>query len=248
MDVHRSHLTEEFRSSLSSMSTNVLFIPSGCSCRLQPLDVCVTPVLRDFLQVVPPVFTCLWVLCCLCPDGLITAGVLQARWSQLVSQGGLDGLRLDQLALTLACWLSEVSSTLNSDTDFLRRCDQNKHNSETPPTLCDITVEQRHFFCGFKLCLSCRSFASVCNLQEVEERGEAARMIQALTEALVQPLQTSGPQPDSEPQLELLMLREEQQEEEMEKEQSFLERSPAALRLMFDGDSDQETFYGFHDE
>lgn len=60
-------------------------------------------------------------------------------------------------------------------------------------------------------------------------------MIQALTEALVQPLQTSEPPPGSEPHLELLMLREE-------------ERSPAALRLMFDGDSDQETFYGFHDE
>lgn len=81
----------------------------------------------------------------------------------------------------------------------------------------------------------------MCNLQEVEERGEAARMIQALTEALVQPLQTSEPRPDSEAQLELLMLREEE-------ERSFLERSPAALRLMFDGDSDQETFYGFHDE
>lgn len=84
----------------------------------------------------------------------------------------------------------------------------------------------------------------MCNLQEVEERGEAARMMQALTEALVQPLQTSEPRPDSEAQLELLMLREEQQEEE----RSFLERSPAALRLMFNGDSDQETFYGFHDE
>lgn len=57
VDVHRGHLTEEFRSSLSSMSTNVFFIPSGCSCRLQPLDVCVTPVLQDFLQVAPPVFT-----------------------------------------------------------------------------------------------------------------------------------------------------------------------------------------------
>lgn len=48
--------------------------------------------------------------------------VLQARWTQLVSQGGLDGLGLDQLSLTLACWLSEVSFTLNSGTDLLRRC------------------------------------------------------------------------------------------------------------------------------
>lgn len=38
-----------------------------------------------------------------------------------MSQGGLDGLGLDQLALTLTCWLSEVSSTLNSEPSFLRR-------------------------------------------------------------------------------------------------------------------------------
>lgn len=47
--------------------------------------------------------------------------LLQARWSQLVSQGGLDGLGLDQLALTLACWLSEMSSILNMKTHFLRK-------------------------------------------------------------------------------------------------------------------------------
>ena len=55
-----------------------------------------------------------------CTDILIVL-LLQARWTQLVSQGGLDGLGLDQLALTLACWLSEVSSTLNSETNFLCR-------------------------------------------------------------------------------------------------------------------------------
>lgn len=51
MDVHRGHQSDEFRKRLSSMKTDVAFIPSGCSCRLQPLDVCVTQVLRDFLQV-----------------------------------------------------------------------------------------------------------------------------------------------------------------------------------------------------
>lgn len=47
--------------------------------------------------------------------------LLQARWTQLVSEEGLDGLGLDQLALTLACWLSEASFTLNSQMDILRR-------------------------------------------------------------------------------------------------------------------------------
>lgn len=49
-DVYRGHW-DQFRDALSSISTDVALIPSGCSCRLQPLDVCVTPVLRDFLQV-----------------------------------------------------------------------------------------------------------------------------------------------------------------------------------------------------
>ncbi|XP_073337747.1 pogo transposable element with ZNF domain isoform X1 [Pagrus major] len=176
VDVHRGHLRDEFRTSLTSLSTDVFFIPSGCCCRLQPLDVCVTPVLRDFLQ---------------------------ARWTQLVSQGGLDGLGLDQLALTLACWLSEVSSTLNSETNVLRR-----------------------------------SFASACNLQEVEDRGEVVRIIQALTEALVQPLETSEPAPDPEPEpeLELLLVMEEEKKQQEE---------PTALHQVFDGDRDQESFVGF---
>lgn len=55
VDVHRGHLTDEFRDSLKSQATGAAFIPPGCCCRLQPLDVCLTPVLRDFLQVpVPP--------------------------------------------------------------------------------------------------------------------------------------------------------------------------------------------------
>ncbi|XP_070778315.1 pogo transposable element with ZNF domain [Enoplosus armatus] len=188
VDVHRGHLTDEFRDSLTSVSTDVVFIPSGCCCRLQPLDVCVTPVLRDFLQ---------------------------ARWTQLVSQGGLDGLGLDQLALTLACWLSEVSSTLNSETHILHR-----------------------------------SFAVACNLQEVEDRGEALRMIRALTEVLVQPLETSKspPYPEPEPQLELLLVMEEEEDREVkqERDEELLLKSPSALRLLFDGDSDQDSFHGFH--
>lgn len=56
-DIHRGHLDEEFRQNLASASTNIFFIPSGCSSRVQPLDVCVTPVLHDFMQVNPPPFS-----------------------------------------------------------------------------------------------------------------------------------------------------------------------------------------------
>lgn len=53
-DIHRGHLAEEFRQNLASMCTKIFFIPSGCSSCVQPLDVCVTPVLHNFMQVNPP--------------------------------------------------------------------------------------------------------------------------------------------------------------------------------------------------
>ncbi|XP_068188571.1 pogo transposable element with ZNF domain isoform X2 [Antennarius striatus] len=93
-DVHRGHLSAAFRSSLSDLSTSLFFIPSGCCCCLQPLHLCVTPVLGDFLQ---------------------------TRWTQLMARGDLGGLDGERLTLTLGCWLSEVSSTLNSDPEILRR-------------------------------------------------------------------------------------------------------------------------------
>uniref|UniRef100_A0A8C7ZGD1 Pogo transposable element derived with ZNF domain a n=1 Tax=Oryzias sinensis TaxID=183150 RepID=A0A8C7ZGD1_9TELE len=51
MDVHRGHLSTEFQGNLSSCQTQTAVIPAGCCCRLQPLDVCVTQVLRDHLMV-----------------------------------------------------------------------------------------------------------------------------------------------------------------------------------------------------
>lgn len=55
VDVHRGHLADGFQRSLRSCSTDLVFIPLGCSCRLQPLDVCVTPLVQEFLQVSAPV-------------------------------------------------------------------------------------------------------------------------------------------------------------------------------------------------
>ncbi|XP_077362335.1 pogo transposable element with ZNF domain isoform X2 [Festucalex cinctus] len=92
-DVHRGHASREFLALLGA-ATDAVLIPAGCSCRLQPLDVCVKPVLVTFLQ---------------------------ARWKQLAARGGLDGLGLEQLALMLACWLSELASTLAADSHILRR-------------------------------------------------------------------------------------------------------------------------------
>uniref|UniRef100_A0A096LY95 Pogo transposable element derived with ZNF domain a n=1 Tax=Poecilia formosa TaxID=48698 RepID=A0A096LY95_POEFO len=176
MDVHRGHLSKAFRDSLSAVNTHIAFIPAGCSCRLQPLEICVTQVLRDFLQ---------------------------ARWSQLIADGGLDGLGLDQLALTLACWLSEVCSTLNAQTDVLRR-----------------------------------SFTLACSLQHLENQGEAARMITALTEVLTQPLDSGSPEP--RPKQERLLERTPPQP-------PLLVINLSALRQVFNSESDAESFHGFAD-
>lgn len=106
----------------------------------------------------------------------------QTRWLQLVSQGGLDGLGLDQLSLTLACWLSELSSTLHTGTHFLQRLGPELEREPEP----ELELEPVNQILNQNLC-SCRSFSSVCRQDVLEDRGEAASMTQALLEALQAP-------------------------------------------------------------
>lgn len=65
-----------------------------------------------------------------------------------------------------------------------------------------------------------------------------ARAVQTLTEALLRP----PAQP--EPELELLLVMKEKEEKEETEEES----GRLALRQVFNGDSDQETFHGFYDD
>lgn len=73
-------------------------------------------------------------------------------------------------------------------------------------------------------------------------------MIRALSEALVQPLETPEPKPEPDGLQLLLVMKEDRREEEVEQEEKEDVRSPTALRRVFEGDSDQETFHGFQDE
>lgn len=117
------------------------------------------------------------------------------------------------------------------------------------------TVKQCHlFFLGFELILCFRSFASVCNRQALEDRDEAASMTETLSEALAPPPDTCGPPPVLQPQLQLEVLiegeaRTEQvaKEEDQEKGEEELLRRASALQLVFEGDSDEESFHGFRD-
>ncbi|XP_070821986.1 pogo transposable element with ZNF domain isoform X2 [Chaetodon trifascialis] len=49
MDRHREHLGDSFLTSISGSGTLPVVIPGGCSFHLQPLEVCVKPVLQRFL-------------------------------------------------------------------------------------------------------------------------------------------------------------------------------------------------------
>lgn len=49
LDRHREHLGELFLTSISGSGTLPAMIPGGCSLRLQPLEVCLKPVLQRFM-------------------------------------------------------------------------------------------------------------------------------------------------------------------------------------------------------
>lgn len=49
LDRHREHLRESFLTSISGAGTLPAVVPGGCSFRLQPLEVCLKPVLKFFL-------------------------------------------------------------------------------------------------------------------------------------------------------------------------------------------------------
>ncbi len=75
-------------------------------------------------------------------------------------------------------------------------------------------------------------------------------MIRDLTQALVQPLETSErpPEPEPEPELELLLVMEEEQQRKKEEAEQEVLKSPLALHGVFEGDSDQESFHGFQND
>lgn len=49
LDRHREHLRDSFLTSISGLGTLPAMIPGGCSFRLQPLEICLKPVLKFFL-------------------------------------------------------------------------------------------------------------------------------------------------------------------------------------------------------
>ncbi|XP_063173330.1 pogo transposable element with ZNF domain [Candoia aspera] len=50
LDCHRTHLSEEVLSMLSSSSTLPAVVPAGCSSKIQPLDVCIKRTVKNFVH------------------------------------------------------------------------------------------------------------------------------------------------------------------------------------------------------
>ncbi|KAL7829580.1 hypothetical protein AOLI_G00304650 [Acnodon oligacanthus] len=106
LDTYRGHITDDFLASLNSANTLPGIVPRACSSRLQPLEVCVGPVLRELVQ---------------------------ARWSQHVTEAPQDliGAEPADLALLVAAWLVEMLDVIAAKPDLLQRSFDQVLNSST---------------------------------------------------------------------------------------------------------------------
>ncbi|KAG7469528.1 hypothetical protein MATL_G00129890 [Megalops atlanticus] len=94
MDTFRSHMLDKSLATISAISTLPTIVPAGCTCRLQPLEMCVRPVLQRFLQ---------------------------ARWTKLAAQGGAAGANPKDLVQLLVAWLAEALACLSGQSGLLQR-------------------------------------------------------------------------------------------------------------------------------
>uniref|UniRef100_A0A8B9J4R2 Pogo transposable element derived with ZNF domain b n=1 Tax=Astyanax mexicanus TaxID=7994 RepID=A0A8B9J4R2_ASTMX len=91
MDGHHSHMSEGFVSTMSGTKTLPVIIPPGCTGQLQPLEMCVNPVLKKFLL---------------------------ARWSQFANQQ--TKVTPVGLAQVLVTWLDEFLACCSGRPELIK--------------------------------------------------------------------------------------------------------------------------------
>ncbi|XP_074044940.1 pogo transposable element with ZNF domain isoform X10 [Macrotis lagotis] len=94
MDCHRTHLSEEVLSMLSSSSTLPAVVPAGCSSKIQPLDVCIKRTVKNFIH---------------------------KKWKEQareMADGTCDSDILLQLVL---CWLAEVLEVIGDCPELVQQ-------------------------------------------------------------------------------------------------------------------------------
>ncbi|KAJ8290086.1 hypothetical protein GJAV_G00008560 [Gymnothorax javanicus] len=94
MDGFRTHMADDSLAALSAACTLPVIVPAGCTCRLQPLEMCLRPVLQRFLL---------------------------SRWTKLAGQGGAAGASSKELVQLLVAWLVEALGHLSEQPELLQR-------------------------------------------------------------------------------------------------------------------------------
>ncbi|XP_041963566.1 pogo transposable element derived with ZNF domain b isoform X3 [Alosa sapidissima] len=94
MDGHRRHTSVSSLDNLSNCNTVPAMIPTGCSARHQPLDMCFRPVLQMFLL---------------------------GRWAQLAEKGGAAGVSASDVVQLLVDWLVEALTSISDRPEVIQR-------------------------------------------------------------------------------------------------------------------------------
>ncbi|KAM4690054.1 pogo transposable element with ZNF domain [Rhinophrynus dorsalis] len=129
LDCHRNHLSEEVLSIMSSTRTLPAIVPSGCSSKIQPLDVCIKRAVKNFLH---------------------------KKWreqAQKMAESSCDSKFLLQLVV---CWLAEVLGVISEHPELVQQsflvasvlpgndgtANTSKRNSEMQEELINLLEEQ----------------------------------------------------------------------------------------------------------
>ncbi|XP_029436139.1 pogo transposable element with ZNF domain isoform X2 [Rhinatrema bivittatum] len=163
LDCHRTHLSEEVLSLLSSTSTLPAVVPAGCSSKIQPLDVCIKRTVKNFLH---------------------------KKWreqAQEMAEASCDSEILLQLIL---CWLAEVLEVIAEHPELVQQsflvasvlpgpdgtANSAKRNAEMQEELIGLLEEQ------LKLDEGQEDDTDACNESQTEE-GADPEVLHQLFEA-----------------------------------------------------------------
>lgn len=94
LDCHRTHLSEEVLSMLSSSSTLPAVVPAGCSSKIQPLDVCIKRTVKNFLH---------------------------KKWKEQAKEMADSTCDSDILLQLVLCWLAEVLEVIGDCPELVQQ-------------------------------------------------------------------------------------------------------------------------------
>uniref|UniRef100_A0A8C5RP86 Pogo transposable element with ZNF domain n=1 Tax=Laticauda laticaudata TaxID=8630 RepID=A0A8C5RP86_LATLA len=94
LDCHRTHLSEKVLSLLSSSSTLPAVVPSGCSSKIQPLDVCIKRTVKNFVH---------------------------KKWKEQAKEMADSSCDSDILLQLVLCWLAEALEVISDCPELVQQ-------------------------------------------------------------------------------------------------------------------------------